>query len=96
MLSDKREMFSVQQLQKIGEDVHAMGLTGFTYWFEFRERLNAAAQPAESGVGKGIQPDGSWICPTCHDPKCGMEDAPPAAQRSEGRSVSRGRGASAV
>lgn len=32
-------LISVSELQKIGQDVHQMGLTDFTYWFEFRERL---------------------------------------------------------
>jgi hypothetical protein len=45
-MSDK---LSVEQLMKIGTEVHLMGLTGFTYWFEFRERLAAALaeKPAE-------------------------------------------------
>ena len=42
----------------------------------------APEPPAEAPAvtPSGMQPDGTWICPTCKDPKCGAPDLPVSSQ----------------
>jgi hypothetical protein len=63
---ERNAKFGLQVLEQMNQ-------AGFVGFYEERAEMKRAWEAILSRASqpRGIQADGSWICPTCHDPNCG-------------------------